>query len=269
MAMLLLPSQLLWAGAAYDAAVDSADRCMRDGDWQGAETYLLKALKAEPANPSNYLLLSNLGTVRRNMNKYREALEDYGNALEVAPKSTTILHNRAALLLEMDSVRQAFDDYKRICAVSPDDAEARYFMGIIALEFGDMDLSKSCFDEILLRNVANMDAKRGLALWNKLNGHMETAIEMYSEIIKRENRYTNYVNRAECYLETGKMREAQDDIAEAQKLDPSSVDVYLLKARLAQLQYRFDDAANYAKQALALGCEEELAEPFLRKTKKE
>ena len=64
---------------------------------------------------------------------------------------------------------------------------------------------------------------------------------------------------------TGRYVEAANDLSEAQKLDPSVPDIYLLKARLAYVQYRYDDAVGYAKQALSLGAEPELVEPFLIK----
>lgn len=251
----------------YGALLTSIDICLRNNDWTGAEKYIKEALRKEPANPNNYLLISNLGTVHRNMGQTQEALADYDNALSIAPNATTILHNRASLLLEADSVKSAFNDYRRISELDPNDGEARYCMGIIALEFGDLSLSKQCLEEALAIDKKSADAKRGLALWNKLNGTLEEAVALYSDIIKSENRFSNYINRAECYLDMGKLQEAQMDISEAQKLEPSNLEIYVLKARLSQLQFRYDDAANYAKQALSLGCNPELVEPFLKKTK--
>ena len=65
----------------------------------------------------------------------------------------------------------------------------------------------------------------------------------------------NYLNRAECYIAVGKYQEAQNDLSEAQKLDPKSSDLYLLKARMAQMQFRYDDAYGYAMEAVKLGCD--------------
>lgn len=253
---------------SYDAILQKIDNSIKSGDWVAAEKYLNIALKEQPANPNNCLLISNLGTVHRNMGQLSMALRDYDNALAIAPNATTILHNRASLLLEMDSLELAIEDFRRIVALSPQDAEAKYHVGLISMESGNMDYAKKCFDEILDSDKRNPDAKRGLALWCKLKGDVVRAIGLYSEILKGENRFSNYANRAECYLETGQLTEAQDDIMEAQKLDPSNPDVFLLKARLAQLQYRYDDMTDYARRAIALGCDKESAEPFLKKTKR-
>lgn len=75
----------------------------------------------------------------------------------------------------------------------------------------------------------------------------------------------NYLNRAECYIAVGKYQEAQNDLSEAQKLDPKSSDLYLLKARMAQMQFRYDDAYGYAMEAVKLGCDKSQALPYLKK----
>ena len=75
----------------------------------------------------------------------------------------------------------------------------------------------------------------------------------------------NYLNRAECYIAVGKYQEAQNDLSEAQKLDPKSSDLYLLKARMAQMQFPYDDAYGYAMEAVKLGCDKSQALPYLKK----
>ena len=90
-------------------------------------------------------------------------------------------------------------------------------------------------------------------------------ILLYDDIIKKENRSVNYLNRAECYIAVGKYQEAQNDLSEAQKLDPKSSDLYLLKARMAQMQFRYDDAYGYAMEAVKLGCDKSQALPYLKK----
>lgn len=249
----------------YFERIGEVDSCLKNEDWVKAESLLLEILKTYPANPNNYLLLSNLGTVHRNLGKTEEALEDYTTALVIAPRASTIRHNRASLLLEMDSVKRAFEDYKILAEQDTKDIVARNYIGMIALEYGEMDLSLKSFEEVLNIDDKNTDALRGKALWLRLNGNFEEASALYTEIIRNENRQSNYLNRAECYIVTGRYVEAANDLSEAQKLDPSVPDIYLLKARLAYVQYRYDDAVGYAKQALSLGAEPELVEPFLIK----
>lgn len=249
----------------YEAIVADVDKCIDRQDWKSAEKLLKEALELEPGNPNNFLLISNLGTVHRNMGLLSESLADYNLALSITPNATTILHNRASLYLELDSAKAAFNDYRRIVALNGQDCVARNYLGFIAMEFGEMEQAKSCFDEVLKINPAEPDAKRGLALWNKLNGNYKEAVALYSEIIGREDRFTNFMNRAGCYVELEMFDEAQADLHEAQKHEPSNPDIFLLKAKMAQMQFRYDDAASYAKQAKELGCDESLVAPFLKK----
>lgn len=250
------------AADTYIQLLDKIDVSFKSNDWETSRKLIKSALELEPANPNNYLLLSNLGTVNRSLGNNAEALENYNLALSIAPKSTTILHNRASLLMEMDSTRLAFVDYKQLLEQNPKDLVAQNYIGMIALSFGDMDLAKQSFDNVLQLDANNIDAKRGLALMLRLDERYNEAIAEYDAIIKKENRASNYLSRAECYLAVSDFVKAQADLSEAQKLDPQSPDLYLLKAKLAQQQFRYDDAYKYAQQAVQLGCDEKLASQY-------
>ena len=264
LALMVIPSAAI-AAENYMSLLDQIDKALTSRDWALSERLIKTALEMKPANPSNYLLMSNLGTVYRNQGKLDESLENYNMALSVEPKSTTILHNRAALYLEMDSVQSALADYNKLLDINPSDCIALNGAGMIALEVGDMGQAERCFDKCLKTDAGNMDAKRGMALLRRLNGEYDKSILLYDDIIKKENRSVNYLNRAECYIAVGKYQEAQNDLSEAQKLDPKSSDLYLLKARMAQMQFRYDDAYGYAMEAVKLGCDKSQALPYLKK----
>ena len=249
----------------YENYADSVDRYTEERNWDRAEEMLKRALEKEPANPNNYLLLSNLGTVHRNMGRLADALKDYDNALSITPNAVAILHNRAALLLEMDSTERAYSDYARIKALDKKDVDSRYYHGMIALGYGLFDIAEGDFKEALAIDKNSLDAKRGFAVLYKVKNDYENAARLYTEIIEKEDRQSNYMGRAECYLELGKFTEAEADIQEAQKLAPSDPDIYLLKAKLAEMQYRYDDAAGFADEAVKLGADPALAAPFRRK----
>ena len=249
----------------YENYADSVDRYTEERNWGRAEEMLKRALEKEPANPNNYLLLSNLGTVHRNMGRLADALKDYDNALSITPNAVAILHNRAALLLEMDSTERAYSDYARIKALDKKDVDSRYYHGMIALGYGLFDIAEGDFKEALSIDKNSLDAKRGFAVLYKVKNDYESAERLYTEIIEKEDRQSNYMGRAECYLELGKFTEAEADIQEAQKLAPSDPDIYLLKAKLAEMQYRYDDAAGFADEAVKLGADPVLAAPFRRK----
>lgn len=268
LAVALVFSGLLSAAQSYENYADSVDFYAGKQEWQKAEEMVRAALKKEPANPNNYILLSNLGTIHRNLGKLKEALADYDAALSITPNAVAILHNRAALYLEMDSISKAYSDYERIMVRDKRDVDSRYYHGMIALEYGNFDIARSDFESMLEIDKNSIDAKRGFAVLAKVQGDYQKAIEYYNEIILKENRASNYISRGECYLELGLLTEADNDIQEAQKLEPSNPDVFVLKARSAELRFRYDDAEMYAKKALELGAEEDLVSKFFTKKDK-
>ena len=255
-------------GQSYESCIDSIDRYIEKQNWAMAETSLLSALKQRRGNPSNFILLSNLGTVHRNMGKLDEALKDYKNALAITPNAVAILRNRALLYIEMDSLENAYYDYDRILALDKTDLDAKYYHGMLALGFGEFEIAKGDFEEALKINKEYVDAKRGMALLYKIKNDYVKAIEFYSEVIKKENRPETYLSRAECYIETGQLSEAGADLMEAQKVEPANPDLYVLKAALAEKQYRFDDAEKYAREAISLGADRELVANFFKKKAK-
>ena len=122
---------------SYNEWIEKADEYIEAENWDKAEESLLGALRAEPANAQNGLLLSNLGTVQRYCGKYDEALQSYSLALFMSPRSTAVLRNRAALYAEMDSLAKAFEDYSSLLLLDDTDEDALYNRSLIYLEQGD------------------------------------------------------------------------------------------------------------------------------------
>ena len=146
LALMVIPSAAI-AAENYMSLLDQIDKALTSRDWALSERLIKTALEMEPANPSNYLLMSHSGTVYRNQGKLDEPSENYHMALSVAPKSTTILHNRAALYLEMDSVQSALADYNKLLDINPSDCIALNGAGMIELEVGDIGQGEGWFDK--------------------------------------------------------------------------------------------------------------------------
>ena len=175
--ILLLPLGL-WAQSYYQW-VEKADSCIKAKDWAGAEHALLSALRTEPANGQNSLLMSNLGTVQRYAGKYDEALRSYSNGLLMTPNSVTLLRNRAALYSEIDSIDLAYNDYSQILMIDDSDEDALYQRGLIELGRGDTISSRADFERLLKINPASANGRIGFASLLKVMGYYPEAIEVY------------------------------------------------------------------------------------------
>ncbi len=259
----ILVCNIIFAQGYYEL-IDSADNFIKKEDFAKAETAILQALKTEPANLNNSLLLSNLATLQRNEGRNSEALNNYSLALQMTPNATVLLSNRATLYLEMDSISQAYKDFEKIMSLDSKDIDSRYNHGMITLIAGDMVTSKADFDEILKIDSKSYEGKSGLALWYKHNKNYEEAIKLYSELIKKYTSSTLLTNRAECYIWRKQLALASDDLNSALKINFRDGYAYLLKAKLNKLRFQNDEIKQNVELAIKYGVEPKVIDELLK-----
>lgn len=246
----LMASFCMFARDYYEL-VDSAELCIQEKEWERAEVFIKEALRVQPDNFNNSLLLSNLATVQRYQGRNEDALKNYSIALFMTPNAVTLLKNRASLYLDMDSIEKAYSDYDRVLELDDMDIEALYNHGVLALEKKEMEASKDDFEKIKRISPNSYFAYNGLAMWNKANGNYPTAINLYGTIIKERPSVNALANRAECLLELKQLNNADKDIKDALAMEPTNGFLYLLRAKLNKLRFESDAVQrdiNLAKQ---------------------
>ena len=248
----------------YYELVDSAEACIQEKEWGKAETFIKEALRAQPDNFNNSLLLSNLATVQRYQGRNEEALKNYSIALFMTPNAVTLLKNRASLYLDMDSIDKAYMDYGRVLELDEMDIEALYNHGVLALEKQEMEASKEDFDKIKRISPNSYFAYNGLAMWNKANGNYPTAISLYGTIIKERPSVNALANRAECLLEMKQLNNAEADIKNALAMEPTNGFLYLLRAKLNKLRFESDAVQSDINLAKQYGVDENVIMEVLK-----
>ena len=88
---LLLCTTVLSA-QTYEEMVTKSMDYLDKKDYFSAEQALKAALRKEPANPNNVMLMVNLGTIQRNLGKYDEALVSYNIAIDRFPEKIFLRH---------------------------------------------------------------------------------------------------------------------------------------------------------------------------------
>lgn len=237
----------------YFQYVDSAQTYIYSHDWPTAEQWLLKAFKTDPDNPSNSMVLSNIATLQRYQGKYAEAVKNYSLALDMTPHAVTLLLNRAALYVQMDSVQRAIDDYERVCELDLYDTEARYSLGVLAMERGDTKRAEDLFNEIKRINPNSGLYHEGMGLLNKHNGNHARAVELFTQVIKVQPSAQLLAHRADCYLAMKKLNDAEADIRTALEMTPDDPFLYVLRAKLNKLRFQRDDMNRDIETAVSLG----------------
>ena len=237
----------------YFQAIDSAQTYIYSHEWAIAEQWLIKAFTADPDNPNNSLVLSNIATLQRYQGKLAEAVRNYSLALDMTPHAVTLLLNRAALYVEMDSVVRAEDDFGRVCELDPYNTEARYSLGVLAMERGDTKRAEDLFNEIKRINPNSGLYHEGMGLLHKRNGNHARAAELFTQVIKVQPSAQLLGHRADCYLAMKRLNDAADDIHTAMEMSPDDPYLYLLRAKLNKLRFERDDMNRDIDKAVSLG----------------
>ena len=237
----------------YFQCVDSAQTYIYSHDWARAEQWLLKAFMSDPDNPSNSMILSNIATLQRYQGKLSEAVKNYSLALDMTPHAVTLLLNRAALYVEMDSIGRAIDDYERVCELDLYDTEARYSLGVLAMEHGDTKRAEDLFNEIKRINPNSGLYHEGMALLHKRSGNHARAAELFTQVIKVQPSAQLLGHRADCYLAMKRLNDAEADIRTALEMNPGDPYLYLLRAKLNKLRFQRDDMNRDIDTAVSLG----------------
>ena len=237
----------------YYQCIDSADNYIHRHQWDIAEQWLLRAFKTDPDNPGNSLVLSNIATLQRYQGKRAEAIKNYTLALDMTPHAVTLLLNRAALYVEMDSIQRAIDDYERVCELDLYDTEARYSLGVIALDRGDTRHAEDYFNEIKRINPNSGLYHEGMGLLHKKAGNHARAVEFFTQVIKVQPSVQLLAHRADCYLAMKRLNDAEADIRTALEMAPDDAYLYLLRAKLHKLRFQRDEMNSDIDTAVTLG----------------
>lgn len=237
----------------YYNKVDEADKACKEGRWDEASRLLGEAMKLEPDNAGNIMLMSNLGMVRYRMGQDSLAIVTLTEAHRMAPSSVTILSNRAYILTELGYDSEAYEDYALIMELDSTDVDARLRHGVIALRDRKFDVAKADFEYLSRYYPSTPEAMTGMATLHCALGEYREALPYYNELLRGSRELEYLTGRAMCNLMTDNLQEASDDIAEALQLSPDDPELYLYRAALNKMRFRPDDADSDARRAVSLG----------------
>ena len=244
----IIPATLS-AQTYYDLAGD-ADIAIAEGRWQDAADAIEKAMALRPGNPSNILLMSNLGIVYYNLGKDSLAIATLDKAHQLAPKSVTVLMNRADVLLSMQREQEAYQDLSTIIALDSTLVTPLYHRALLALRRGDK--TRALADCNRLKEIAPENIETFIA-----NGSYYSAVEQwidaipyYTTAIEIQPSSQLYCARAVCYLMLQRLGEASADITSGLELNPDDKELYLYRAYLNKMRYLTDDARRDLLKAL-------------------
>lgn len=230
------------AAQTYTEYADSADHYIKVERWADAERMLVTAMRLEPGNFHNSLLLSNLGVVRTNMKRYDDALVCFESGLGISPNSTVLLTNRARTYIEMNRKSEAEADLTKVLQIDSTLATPRSLRGFLRLDNRDFEGATSDFKMLLKENSDTIAAWRGLGYCALETGASQQAEEMWSRVIAADPTEEAYLMRAIARTVDGRYPEASEDIRLGLEINPRNGNLYFARGMLDRLCYRPDDA---------------------------
>lgn len=230
-----------------------ADEAIAKGDWESAERHLVEAINGRPGDPSNILMMSNLGIVRFNMGRDSLALATLNDAVSLAPASVTVRLNRALIRSGMGDTEGARDDYRQVIALDSTVVEPHFYLAVMALAQGDTLTAGRHSRRLEVLAPDGTETAFVMASLLSAKGQPAEAIPYYTILLKKDAQPDYYAARALCYLQTDDLNAASDDIAAGIALDPTDGELYLYRAILNKMRFRPDDAKADARKAADLG----------------
>lgn len=254
---------------AYRVWVDKAAGFIERNRFDSAVVSLQQAMKLDPANPGNPLLLLNLGILQRRLKLADDAYISFTAALAGSPDSAQVLHNRASLLCDLERFDEAMEDYSSLIEKHPTDVEAYYRRGLLFLEKNDRKRAEADFRTCRNIDSVNFFTRLSEALLFKLDDNWIEAEKIYTDIIGNEKEANPdlLLNRAECYVNSGRFSKAAADLYAIENRMRDNSYFYILRGRVRLDQFdKFAAKADFEK-ALHLGYDSELAGKWIDKTK--
>jgi len=245
----------------------TADFLERD-QLDSAEQSLFQAMKIDPSNANNSVLLLNLGIIQRHLGKYNDAKFSFSASLPNTPDSILVLHNRASLLCDIGELDNAMKDYSAIIRIDPSNIEAYYRRGILYLDNNDRTSAEKDFSEVELIDPQNRFSKLSKALLYKLDDNWAEAEKIYTELIDSSKVFNDayYLNRTECYVNMNQAFKAAADLQVIEQHQKDNPYFYILRGRVRLDQYDKIAAKVDFEYAKKLGYDPIIADEWIKKT---
>lgn len=246
--------------ATYVQLADSADYYIDRKLWPDAERVIVKALRHEPANKSNFLLWSNLGIVRENMENYDGAIEAYSIGLASAPRSTVLLTNRARAYLATNNRDAAIEDLDTALAADSTLQWPLKMRGLLLASKGDS--KQALIDLTSYKEKFGKDAAVSEALGDisTSEGKADEAIAYYREAYDAEPDPDLLGKMALTAYAFGKIEDVGDDLSDGIKKYPRAGMLYLMRAMLNKARFQTSAMESDLRMARDLGVDRTLYE---------
>lgn len=222
----------------YMTKADSASVYIEREAWADAERVLLEALRLEPANFNNSLLLNNLARVMTQTGRYDKALENYDLALGLAPANSTIRYNRGLLLFTLGRTSEAIEDFSTVSEADGAGTAPILMRALCYMKDGAQDKAEADFRSVIAAEPENADAIEGLSGLLLTSGRYEEAASLLRDAVSSAPSAYLYFRLGLAQALSGRLSDADESVREGVRIDPEMGNLYLLRAYIHQQRYQ-------------------------------
>ncbi len=196
--------------------------------------------------PSDYIAR---GLTYEKLQKYDKALEDYNQALELAPHYALAYNNRGSVYAELQQYDNAIADFNHAIREQSNYAEAYANRGAA---YGNINQHKKALKDLtqsieIEPHNAHAYYNRGI-VYDDLQQH-EKALKDFTRAIEfAPNHEFLYARRAKTYLQRHKYEEALEDYTEAIRCTPTNAHFYIERGNIyGDLQQNKEAVDDYTE----------------------
>jgi tetratricopeptide (TPR) repeat protein len=117
-----------------DGWVNIARAQIQEGDMEGAEVMLRKALAIDPNLAKSHFFL---GTALKSLGRYDEALTHLRRAAAAYPRDRVVMNQAGRVLFLQGRLRDAAAEFQKVLAIDPEDLQAHYNLMLCYQGLGD------------------------------------------------------------------------------------------------------------------------------------
>lgn len=246
----------------FETYIDSADYYSSHSRWEDAERMTVKALQMRPANKQNWLLWSNLGEIRLQLNNLVGAVDAFDIGLTIQPNSIKLLLGKASVLLAQKRLEESLSDLNNILQLDSTLEWPRMMRAFILLDKNDYTNAEKDFIYLKDHFPDNYRAYIGLATIRSREKKYEDAINFYRQSIAISPEEDSYFYMILLQAESEKLPEAAESLREALKKFPRSGNLFILQAYLHKLNFQNLEAEVALKLAREYGADSQFIENF-------
>lgn len=242
----------------YVAHADSADWYLKHEQWSDAERTIVSALRHDPANKSNYLLWSNLGIARTQMEDYDGAIEACSIGLASAPHSTVLLSNRARAYLAKGEIKAAMADLDTALRQDSTLQWPLRMRGVLRAMQHDTPGALADLNAYTQRYGEDAAVEESLGDLAAGAGDCSAAIKAYRKSYELDPDISLLTKALLTAYAFGRIEEMEEDIRKGISDYPKEGVLYLIRGMLNKRKYQTEAMERDLRTALELGVDRRL-----------